>query len=101
MPWHSAHVARLPSYLELDSLEAIKQAVMLGEHVSFVSRIAVQSEVERGLLVIQPIPGHRVERYIYMVRNQDRHRSALIRRFAEYLSSNHERRYRRGSHPSQ
>ncbi|WP_226000729.1 LysR family transcriptional regulator [Paenibacillus sp. BJ-4] len=79
---------RLPSYLELDSLEAIKQSVMLGEHVSFVSRIAVQSEVQRRLLVIRPIPGHRVERYIYMVSNQDRHRSALIRRFAEYLSSN-------------
>jgi DNA-binding transcriptional LysR family regulator len=77
---------RLPSYLELDSLEAIKQAVMLGEHVSFVSRIAVQSEVERGLLVVRPIPGQRVERYVYMVSNKDRHRSALIRRFAEYLS---------------
>ncbi|WP_342416208.1 LysR family transcriptional regulator [Paenibacillus sp. FSL R10-2782] len=81
---------RLPSYLELDSLEAIKQAVMLGEHVSFVSRIAVQSEVERGMLVIRPIPGQRVERYIYMVSNKDRHRSALIRQFAEYLSGNQE-----------
>ncbi|MFK4344911.1 MULTISPECIES: LysR family transcriptional regulator [unclassified Paenibacillus] len=81
---------RLPSYLELDSLEAIKQAVMLGEHVSFVSRIAVQSEVERGMLVIRPIPGQRGERYIYMVSNKDRHRSALIRQFAEYLLGNQE-----------
>ncbi|MGG1639731.1 LysR family transcriptional regulator [Paenibacillus sp. NRS-1782] len=81
---------RLPSYLELDSLEAIKQAVMLGEHVSFVSLVAVQSEIERRMLVIRPIPGQRVERYIYMVSNKDRHRSALIRQFAEYLSGNQE-----------
>ncbi|KJD44872.1 LysR family transcriptional regulator [Paenibacillus terrae] len=88
--WLERGGRRLPSYLELDSLEAIKQAVMLGEHVSFVSRIAVQSEVERGMLVIRPIPGQRVERYIYMVSNKDRHRSALIRQFAEYLSGNQE-----------
>ncbi|MGW8959680.1 LysR substrate-binding domain-containing protein [Paenibacillus sp. NPDC055715] len=55
--WLEHSGRRLPSYLELDSLEAIKQAVMLGENVSFVSRIAVQSEVERGMLVIWPIPG--------------------------------------------
>ncbi|MCF2716792.1 LysR family transcriptional regulator [Paenibacillus sp. 203] len=86
--WLERGSRRLPSYLELDSLEAIKQAVMLGEHISFVSRIAVQSEVERGLLVVRPIPGQSVERYIYMVSNKDRHRSALIHRFTEYLSWN-------------
>jgi len=84
--WLENHGQRLPSYLELDSLEAIKQAVILGTHVSFVSRMAVQSEVQRGLLQMSPIPGNLIDRYVYAVTNKERHRSALINQFSNYLS---------------
>ncbi|WP_159881838.1 LysR substrate-binding domain-containing protein [Paenibacillus puerhi] len=84
--WLQSSRVHLPSYLELDSLEGIKRAVILGEHVSFVSRMAVQSEVERGLLLMRPIPGNRVERYVFALTNNQRHRSALINRFNENLS---------------
>ncbi|OAB36954.1 transcriptional regulator [Paenibacillus macquariensis subsp. defensor] len=83
--WLKNHGQRLPSYLELDSLEAIKQAVILGTHVSFVSRMAVQSEVQRGLLQMCPIPGNLIDRYVYAVTNKERHRSALINQFSNYL----------------
>ncbi|WP_028591779.1 LysR substrate-binding domain-containing protein [Paenibacillus massiliensis] len=76
----------LTSRLEMDSLEAIKQTVMLGEHVSFVSRIAVEAEVDRGQLIAQPIPDNPYERYIYLVSNSDRHRSALIQHLAGYIA---------------
>lgn len=75
----------LPSYLELDSLEAIKQTVMLGKHISFVSRLAVQAEIERGLLEMRPIPGQRPKRYVYMATNKQRYRSALLARFTDEL----------------
>ncbi|MNW58206.1 HTH-type transcriptional activator CmpR [compost metagenome] len=84
--WLQSNQLRLPSYLEFDSLEAIKQAVMLGEHVSFVSRMAVQAEVERGLLEIRPIPGNLGKRHVYAVTNKDRHWSALLNKFTEQLS---------------
>lgn len=83
--WLENHARRLPYYLELDSLEAIKQAVILGSHISFVSRMAVQSEVQRGLLTMRPIPGDLIERYVYAVTNKERHRSALINQFSSYL----------------
>ncbi|TVY03361.1 LysR substrate-binding domain-containing protein [Cohnella terricola] len=86
--WLQSSGVHLPTYLEFDSLEAIKQAVMLGEHVSFVSRMAVQSEVTRGLLLMRPIPGNRVERYVYALTNNKRYHSALIKRFNEYLGQN-------------
>lgn len=83
--WLEHHERRLSSYLELDSLEAIKQTVMFGEHVSFVSRMAVQAEVQRGLLQMRPIPGNLIERYVFAVTNKERHRSALINQFSNYL----------------
>ncbi|GAA0134463.1 LysR family transcriptional regulator [Paenibacillus sp. YSY-4.3] len=73
------------SRLELDSLETIKQAVMLGEHISFISRMAVQSEVNRGLLQMWPIPGLPAERQIYAITNQDRYMSATSSGFIELL----------------
>lgn len=84
--WLESHKRRLPSYLEFDSLEAIKQSVMLGEHVSFVSRMAVVNEVERGLLQMRPIPETQSKRYVYMVTNANRYRSALLGKFTEHLT---------------
>lgn len=84
--WLDTHSKRLPSFLEFDSLEAIKQTVMLGEHVSFVSHLAVRGEIERGLLQMRPIPGSRLSRHIYMVTNKQRYRSALLGRFADHLT---------------
>ncbi|WP_211746287.1 LysR family transcriptional regulator [Paenibacillus sp. Marseille-Q4541] len=79
--------------LELDSLEAIKQAVMLGEHVSFISRMAVQSEVDRGLLRMWPIPESIPVRQVYVLTNQDRYLSATSRRFIDFLED-----YQQNSH---
>ncbi|ANS77335.1 transcriptional regulator [Paenibacillus yonginensis] len=83
--WLEGNRRRLPSYLEFDSLEAIKQAVILGEHVSFVSRMAVEAELKQGLLEMREIPGNEFKRHIYMATNKNRHRSALLSKFTEHL----------------
>ena len=83
--WLEEHGRQLPIGLELDSLEAIKQTVMLGEHVSFVSRLAVQSEVERGLLHTYSPPGSIFKRKIYMATHKHRYPSALLARFTDEL----------------
>ncbi|GIO34647.1 LysR family transcriptional regulator [Paenibacillus albilobatus] len=83
--WLDRQGIRPFSSLELDSLEAIKQAVMLGEHISFVSRMAVQSEAAGGLLRMWPIPDLPVERQVYVMTNKDRYLSVTSSRFIELL----------------
>jgi DNA-binding transcriptional LysR family regulator len=83
--WLQQHSLHMRSPVELDSLEAIKQLVLLGDHVSFMSRMAVQRERQQGLLHVLPIPGHRASRHIYSVHNQDRLPSVQIHRFQEVL----------------
>ncbi|MGG4343793.1 LysR family transcriptional regulator [Paenibacillus lautus] len=83
--WLEQHGLHMRSPVELDSLEAIKQLVSLGDHISFMSRMAVQREQQQGLLHVMPIPGHRASRHIYSVHNKDRLTSAQIQRFQEVL----------------
>lgn len=83
--WLEQHAVRLRSTLEMDSLEAIKQLVLLGGHISFMSRMAVQWEEQHGLIQVLPIPGDQAPRHIYMVHNKDRHPSVQMNRFKEVL----------------
>ncbi|MGG1876420.1 LysR family transcriptional regulator [Paenibacillus cisolokensis] len=83
--WVERHGVRLRSTVELDSLEAIKQLVLLGHHISFMSRMAVRREEEQGWMHILPIPGHQAFRHIYSVYNADRLPSVQMSRFREVL----------------
>lgn len=83
--WLEQHEVRLRGTVEMDSLEAIKQLVLLGGHISFMSRMAVQWEEQQGLIRVLPIPGEQAPRHIYTVHNKDRHPSAQINRFEEVL----------------
>lgn len=75
----------LQTGMEMDSLEAIKKAVLSGESVSFISRAAIMQEVERGELLSRPIPQNPYKRYMYVAFNEDRVRSTLFERFRDYL----------------
>lgn len=70
-------------YMEIDSLEAIKQVVALGNGISIISRLAVVNEVEHGVLRYYPLGG--IKRLVYVAINADRHLSALVKRFIETL----------------
>ncbi|MDQ0172164.1 LysR family transcriptional regulator [Paenibacillus tundrae] len=83
--WLEQHEVRLRGTVEMDSLEAIKQLVLLGGHISFMSRMAVQWEEQQGLIRVLPIPGEQAPRHIYTVHNKDRHPSVQIKRFEEVL----------------
>jgi DNA-binding transcriptional LysR family regulator len=83
--WLAQHDIRLRSTVEMDSLEAIKQLVLIGGHVSFMSRMAVQWEEQHGLIQVLPIPGEQAPRHIYTVHNKDRHPSVQVNRFKEVL----------------
>ncbi|CAH1227700.1 MULTISPECIES: LysR family transcriptional regulator [unclassified Paenibacillus] len=83
--WLEQHAVRLRTAVEMDSLEAIKQLVLLGGHVSFMSRMAVQWEERQGLVQVLPIPGEQASRHIYAVHNKERHASVQVNRFKEML----------------
>ncbi|MCZ8511922.1 LysR substrate-binding domain-containing protein [Paenibacillus filicis] len=84
--WARTNGVRLNAVMEMDSLEAIKQVAMKGEAISFLSRLAVQREVERGELVYRPIPQNDYKRYIYYAYNLNRHSSSLLDAFIDRLS---------------
>lgn len=83
--WAANHNVELRVSMELDSIEAIKRAVMLGKGISFISRIAVADEVKRGLLSLLPLPGSIGNRSIHVIYHRDRWRSAQLRTFLDML----------------
>jgi DNA-binding transcriptional LysR family regulator len=69
--------------LELGSTEAIKQGVMAGLGLGFVSRHAIADEVAAGRLVVLDAP--RVERPLWLVAPQRRVQPATVQRFRAFL----------------
>jgi LysR family transcriptional regulator, low CO2-responsive transcriptional regulator len=68
---HRAGVYITPT-LELDGVDAVKQAVAANLGVSILSRCAIDLEVASGRLRVVPVQGLRVERTIWLVRHRDR-----------------------------
>lgn len=84
--WADEYNVTLHTKMEFESLEAIKQAVQLGEGISFISSIAIEDEVQRGILSAIPIPNHHMERSIYVLYNKDRWLTQWMREFLEKMS---------------
>ncbi|CAH1204505.1 HTH-type transcriptional activator CmpR [Paenibacillus auburnensis] len=85
--WFEACGVEPRVHILLDSLEAIKQSLMSGRHVSFISRLAVADEVATGKLMMRPIPEYRFQRHIYYSYNRDRHYSPLIGLFIALMKT--------------
>ncbi|WP_339310117.1 LysR family transcriptional regulator [Paenibacillus sp. FSL M7-0896] len=83
--WFGQQGLQLRNTIEVDSLEAIKQLVQLGGHISVMSRMAVQWEQQQGLIQVLPIQGEMSPRYIYAVHNKDRHPSVQMESFRSSL----------------
>lgn len=83
--WALAHNMMFHAHLEMDSVEAIKQSVMLGNSAAFISRLAVNKEAGLGELEIRPIPNNSFKRFVYLSYNQERRQSALIAQFTQHL----------------
>lgn len=71
--------------MELDHTEAIKQAVMAGLGIAFVSIHAVRGELETGRLRALRLRGMRVHRHFHVIHHQGRALSASARAFMQVL----------------
>jgi DNA-binding transcriptional LysR family regulator len=71
--------------MELDHTEAIKQAVMAGLGVSFVSAHAVSREIAAGHLVSVRVRGLTLRRHFHVIHAQRRPPSASVQAFVRLL----------------
>ena len=71
--------------LELGHTEAIKQAVMAGLGVAFVSIYAARGELATGRLKRVRLRGLRIQRHFHVIHNEARHLTARARAFVDAL----------------
>ncbi len=79
--------ARVGASMELGHTEAIKQAVMAGLGVAFVSVQAVKGELATGRLCRLRLEGMRILRHFHVIHNEGRSLSASARAFIALLES--------------
>ena len=71
--------------MELDHPEAIKQGVMAGLGVAFVSLFAVRGETTTGRLCALRLRGVRIQRHFHVIHHEARRVTASARAFMELL----------------
>jgi DNA-binding transcriptional LysR family regulator len=69
--------------MELDHTEAIKQGVMAGLGVAFVSLYAVQGEIAAGRLRVLRLRGVRIQRHFHVIHHEARRVTASARAFMQ------------------
>jgi DNA-binding transcriptional LysR family regulator len=74
----------LESRLELGLQESVKSAVSAGHGVAFISRTAVEAELEAGSLAIARVAGLEPSRQIYVVRARGRTLSRAAAAFLDF-----------------
>ena len=70
---------------ELGSTEAVRQAVKAGLGGAFISRRAVQEDLESGLLKELPVKGLHIERRFYLVYPERRTLSPTVQTFIDFF----------------
>jgi DNA-binding transcriptional LysR family regulator len=76
---------RLKIEMELNSIEAIKNAVQAGLGAAFVSTTAIEKELEMKVLHIAPIREVEVRRTLYVIINPNRYRSKAAEAFIKEI----------------
>ncbi|MCQ0955387.1 LysR family transcriptional regulator [Bacillus cereus] len=85
--WTLAHNITFQSEIELDSLETMKQILKYGNGVAFISKLAIEQEVQRNELRYIPIPEFEFQRNIYTIHHEDRWNSKIISFLLQSITS--------------
>ncbi len=73
--------------IEMGSNETIKQAVMAGLGIAFISAHTVAAEVESGRLVVLDVEGLPIRRQWFSVSRADRSATPAMERFTHFLAT--------------
>jgi len=79
------HALSLPSGMEMNSDEAIKQGVQAGLGLGVVSRYSLNMELALGLLTILSVESFPIMRHWYVVHRQGKRLSTLSEAFRQFL----------------
>mgnify|MGYP005872543331 CR=1 FL=1 len=71
--------------LELGGVEAIKNAVIAGLGIAFISRHAIHVEEDNGLLVAVPVEGLSLRRPFYALYHSDGYMSSSLQAFLKLV----------------
>ena len=80
-----AHLARLNIAMEIKSTETIKQAVMAGMGLSFLSAHTISREVQAGSLVVLKVQGFPLMLNWYVVHRKNKRLPPVAAAFKEFL----------------
>lgn len=72
LEWANAHGIKLTSRLHMNSIEAIKRAVIHGQGVTLLSERAVSQEAANGTLIAIRLPERGLKRFIYRCYHKER-----------------------------
>lgn len=85
--WESENGIQLTGNVTFNSIEMIKKGVSNGLGISFISKLAIEKELEQKLVAAIPIPGLHSDRVIYCCYHQDRWLSPPLKLFLEEIRS--------------
>ena len=88
LTWLENSSVKPNTQIEIDSLEAIKHTVLQGNHISVISKLAIQQELNEGSLTYREIPSTKslvTKRNVYYAINKDRQKTSALTNFIDYL----------------
>lgn len=83
--YFTTHQLPLPSHMEMDTNEAIKQSVQAGMGIGIISRHGIELELETGRLVVLDVDGFPIVRHWYLVQRKDKRPSMATQEFERFL----------------
>ncbi len=81
----SSHQMALPTHMEMDTNEAIKQSVQAGMGIGIISRHGIELELEAKRLVILDVIDFPVIRHWYIVHRREKRSSTAAQEFERFL----------------
>jgi DNA-binding transcriptional LysR family regulator len=82
---HSVRLRDLPIRLELGLQESVRSAVLAGYGATFISRVAVESDLAEGRLALARVEGLEPAREIFLVRGAGRTPTRVAQAFVEFV----------------
>ncbi len=83
--YFTTHKLPLPSHMEMDTNEAIKQSVQAGMGIGIISRHGIELELETGRLMVLDVDGFPIVRHWYLVQRKDKRPSMAAQEFERFL----------------
>ncbi|MFA5372407.1 MAG: LysR family transcriptional regulator [Sideroxydans sp.] len=80
-----SHALQLPTHMEMDTNEAIKQSVQAGLGIGIISRHGIELELETKRLVILDVDGFPIVRHWYIVQRKNKRSSMSAVEFEHFL----------------